>query len=177
MSSQPEAKVIFSRREVASTVKKLAAEIKKDYKDKNPLLIGILKGSFVFLADLVRLLDFPLEVEFIRLSSYGRGRSTPGELKVVQGLRSHIRGRHVLVVEDIVDTGHSVAFLIDYLGKKKPASLKLCALTDKPSRRRVPVTIDYLGFNVPDKFIIGYGMDWDEKFRNLTDIGYIELEK
>ena len=170
MSSKSEPNVLFSKQEIAATIKRLAAEIKKDYKDKNPLLIGILKGSFVFLADLVRLLDFPLEVEFIRLSSYGRGRSTPGELKVVQGIRSGIKDRHVLVVEDIVDTGHSVAFLMDYLGKKKPASLKLCALTDKPSRRRVPVTIDYLGFNVPDKFIIGYGMDWDEKFRYLPDI-------
>lgn len=175
MSFQPEPQVLFSRREVASTVKRLATEIKKDYRDKNPLLIGILKGSFVFLGDLVRLLDFPLEVEFIRLSSYGRGRSTAGKLRVVQGLQSRIKGRHVLVVEDIVDTGHSLVFLMEYLGKKKPASLKLCVLTDKPSRRRAPVTIDYLGFTVPDKFIVGYGLDWDEKFRNLPDIGYVEL--
>lgn len=176
MSAQPEVKVLLSRQEIAANVKKLATEITRDYRDKHPLVIGILKGSFIFLADLVRELDFPLEVDFIRLSSYGRGRSTAGKLKVVQRLQTPIRGRHVLVVEDIVDTGQSVAFLLDYLGKKKPASLKLCALTDKPSRRRMPVTIDYLGLTVPDKFLVGYGLDWDEKFRNLPNIGYIELK-
>ncbi|MFC2057193.1 hypoxanthine phosphoribosyltransferase, partial [Chloroflexota bacterium] len=137
-------------------------------------LIGILKGSFVFMADLIRLLNFPLEVEFIKISSYGRRGSTPGELKVVQGLRSQIKDRDVLVIEDIVDTGHSMAFFVDYLRRKKPASLKLCALTDKPSRRQVPVTIDYLGFTVPNKFIVGYGLDWDEEFRYLPDIYYVE---
>ncbi|MEK7353742.1 MAG: hypoxanthine phosphoribosyltransferase, partial [Chloroflexota bacterium] len=160
---------------IAATIKKLAAEIRRDYRGKNPLLIGILKGSFIFMADLARLLDFPLEVDFIKLSSYGRGRSTAGELKMLQGIRSSIKGRHVLVVEDIVDTGQSLAFLMDYLGKKKPASLKLCVMADKPSRRQAQVTIDYLGLTVPDKFIVGYGIDWDEKFRNLPYIGYIEL--
>ena len=176
MSAQPEAKVLFTRQEIAATVKKLAAEITSDYRDKNPLFIGILKGSFIFMADLVRLLDFPLEVDFIKLSSYGRGRSTAGELKMRLGIRSSVRGCHVLVVEDIVDTGRSVSFVQDYLGKKKPASLKLCVLADKPARRETPVTIDYLGFTVPDKFIVGYGMDWDERFRNLPYIGYVELE-
>ena len=128
----------------------------------------------MFMADLVRLLDFPLEVEFIRLSSYGSGQQTSGRVKVVQGLRASIKGRHVLVVEDIVDTGITIAFLLDYLKKKKPASLRLCALADKPSRRRVPVTIDYLGFTVPDKFLVGYGLDCDEKFRNLPDICFLE---
>ena len=174
MSSYSELQVLFTRQQIEVTVKKLAAEIKKDYQGTNPLLIGVLKGSFVFTADLIRLLDFPLEVEFIRLSSYGRQRSTPGELKVVQGLRSQIRGRDVLIVEDIVDTGHSLSFLAGYLQKKKPASVKLCALTDKPSRRQVPVTIDYLGFTVPNKFLVGYGMDFDEKFRNLPDICFLE---
>jgi len=176
MSTQAKPQVLFSRREIEAAVKRLAAEIKKDYQGKNSLLVGVLKGSFVFMADLIRLLDFPIEVDFVRLSSYGRGRSTPGELKVVQGLRSRIRGRDVLVVEDIVDTGHSVAFLLDYLRKKKPASLKLCSLTSKPSRRQVSVDIDYLGFNVPDRFIVGYGLDWDEKFRYLPDICFVEIE-
>ncbi|MDP2729741.1 MAG: hypoxanthine phosphoribosyltransferase [Dehalococcoidales bacterium] len=177
MSAQAKRQILLSRQEIEVTVGKLAAEIKIDYQDKNPLLIGILKGSFVFLADLIRLLNFPLEVEFVRLSSYGRGRSAPGKLKVVQGLHTQIKDRDVLVVEDIVDTGHSAAFLMDYLRKKKPASLKLCALTDKPSRREVTVTIDYLGFTVPNKFIVGYGIDWDEKFRYLPDICYLETEK
>ena len=174
MISQPRPQILHTRQEIEAAVKQLAAEIKKDYHGKNPLLIGILKGSFVFMADLIRLLNFPLEVEFIKLSSYGRGRSTPGELKVVQGLRSQIKDRDVLVVEDIVDTGLSLAFLLGYLRKRRPASLKLCALTDKPSRRRIPVEIDYLGFTVPDKFIVGYGIDWDERFRYLPDICFVE---
>ncbi len=174
MSSQPRPQILFSRQEIEATVGKLAAEIRKDYQDKYPLLIGILKGSFIFMADLVRLLDFPLEVEFIRLSSYGRGKESSGKIKVVQGLRSKVRGRDVLVIEDIVDTGFTVAFLLDYLQKKRPASLKLCALTDKPSRRRIPVTINYLGFSVPDKSLVGYGLDWNEKFRHLPDIRILE---
>lgn len=174
MGSQAGLHRLVSCAEIESAVKRLASEITRDYHDKNPLLIGILKGSFMFLADLVRQLDFPLEVEFVRLSSYGSGRQTSGRVKVVQGLRSAVRGRHVLVVEDIIDTGITVAFLLDYLKKKKSASLRLCALTDKPSRRRVPVAIDYLGFTVPDKFLVGYGLDCDEKYRNLPDICVLE---
>jgi len=176
MNFQPKPHILFRQEEIEVTVKRLAAEIKKDYQGKRPLLIGILKGSFMFMADLIRLLNFPLEVEFIRLSSYGRGRSTPGGIKVVQGLRSPVKGRDVLIVEDIVDTGLTISFLLDYLRKRKPASLKLCALTDKPSRRQVPVTIDYPGFIVPDKFIVGYGIDWDEKFRYLPDICSVEVK-
>ena len=176
MSSQPKPHILFTRQEVAATIGRLAAEIRKDYQDKHPLLIGILKGSFVFMADLIRLLDFPLEVEFITLSSYGRGRSTPGEFNMVKGLGAEVKDRHILVVEDIVDTGYTISFLLDYLGKKKPASLRLCSLTDKPSRRQIPVAIDYLGFTVPDKFIVGYGLDWDERFRYLPDICFVEVE-
>lgn len=174
MKSKTGLKVILRRKDIRDAVKRLAAEIKKDYQGKNPLLIGILKGSFVFMADLVRLLDFPLEVDFVRLSSYGRGRESSGKIKVVHGLGAQVRGRDVLVVEDIIDTGLSIAFLLDYLRRKRPASLRLCALTDKPARRRVAVTIDYLGFTVPNKFVVGYGIDWDEKFRNLPDICALE---
>jgi len=174
MGSQPEPHILFTRDEIAATVKRLATEIRRDYQDKHPLLIGVLKGSFMFMADLIRLLDFPLEVEFITVSSYGRAMESSGKIKVVQGLRSKVRGRDVLVIEDIVDTGLAISFLLDYLRKKKPASLRLCALTDKPSRRQVPVTIDYLGFTVPNKFIVGYGIDWDEKFRYLPDIYTLE---
>jgi hypoxanthine phosphoribosyltransferase (EC 2.4.2.8) len=170
MTSQLKPRILVSREEIAKTVTKLASEIRMDYQGKQPLLIGVLKGSFVFLADLVRQLNLPVEIEFIRLSSYGAGKETSGKVRVVQGLKAQVKGRDVLVVEDIVDTGITISFLLDYLGKKKPSSLKLCALTDKPSRRRVPVHIDYLGFTVPDKFIVGYGLDFDEKFRCLPDI-------
>ena len=176
MTSQPKPHILFTKEEIEAAVKRLAAEIREDYCGKHPILIGVLKGSFVFMADLIRLLDFPLEVEFIRLSSYGQGMESSGKVKVVQGLHSSIKGRDVLVIEDIVDTGFTTAFLLDYLRKKKPTSLKLCALTDKPSRRQVPVPIDYLGFTVPDKFIVGYGIDWDEKFRYLPEICFVEVE-
>jgi len=174
MGSQPKPRILLTRDEIQAAVNRLAAEIKKAYYDKQPILICVLKGSFMFMADLIRLLDFPLEVDFIRLSSYGRGRESSGKIKVVQPLRSEVKGRDVLVIEDIVDTGLTISFLLDYLRKKKPASLKLCALTDKPSRRQTPVTIDYLGFTVPNKFLVGYGLDLDEEFRNLPDICVLE---
>lgn len=174
MNSKNGLRVLVARTEIESTVKKLASAIARDYRDKNPLLIGILKGSFVFLADLVRQLDFPLEVEFVRLSSYGSGTQTSGKVKLEQEPKVAIKGRHVLVVEDIIDTGITVDFLMKYLQKKKPASLKLCALTDKPSRRRVHIRIDYKGIDVPNEFIVGYGIDRDEKHRNLRDICIIE---
>jgi len=177
MDSQPKLHILFNRQEIEAAVSRLATEITRDYQDKHPLLIGVLKGSFMFMADLIRRLDFPLEVEFIGLSSYGKGSQTSGKIRVVQGLRSPIKDRNILVIEDIIDTGLTAAFLLDYLRKKKPASLKLCALTDKSSRRRVPVTIDYPGFTVPNKFIVGYGLDFDEKFRNLPDICFLEGEE
>ena len=174
MDSQARMQGLLSRTEIDSAVKRLASEITVDYRDKNPILIGVLKGSFMFLADLVRQLDFPLELDFVRLSSYGSSRQTSGKVKMVHDLRLVVRDRHVLVVEDIIDTGITVSFLLDYLKSKKPASLRLCALMDKPSRRRVPVNIDYTGFTVPDKFLIGYGLDCDEQYRNLPDICVLE---
>jgi hypoxanthine phosphoribosyltransferase len=174
MNSKGGLRVLIPRAEMTSAVARLASQISPDYHDKNPLFIGILKGSFVFMADLVRCLDFPLELDFIRLSSYGRGTQTSGRVRVVQGLRSVVKTRHVLIVEDIVDTGMTVAFLLEFLKKKKPASLKICTLLDKPSRRRVPVVIDYLGITVPDKFLVGYGLDCDEKYRNLPDVCVLE---
>lgn len=177
MDSHTKPKVLISRQEIVATTARLAAEISKDYRDKQPILIGILKGSFIFLADLVRRLDFPLEVEFVTLSSYGKGKESSGSVKVIQGLSSKIKDRHLLVVEDIVDTGLTTDFLLNYLCKKKPASIRVCALTSKPSRRQFPVNIDYLGFTVPDKFLVGYGLDCDERFRNLPDICFIKEEE
>jgi len=174
MVVQPQLKILISRDEIAKAVDRLAHEIKRDYQGKQPLLIGILQGSFVFMADLIRQLDLPLELEFVRLSSYGTARESSGKVRVIQGVKMPVKGRDVLVVEDIVDTGITISFLLDYLKRKKPASLKLCVLTDKPSRRRVPVSIDYRGFTMPDKFIVGYGLDCDEKFRNLPYIYTLE---
>ena len=176
MNSKAAVRVLFHRQEIEATVRRLASEISQDYRHKNPLMLGILRGSFVFLADLIRHLDFPLEVDFIGLSSYGGSTQTSGKIKVVKKLETPVRDRHVLIVEDIVDSGLTTTFLLDYLQKQKSASVKICALSDKPSRRKVPVNIDYLGFTVPNKFLVGYGLDANQKFRNLPDICYLEGE-
>jgi len=170
----PRLKKLIKSGEIDDAVQRLASEIKRDYREKNPLIIGILKGSFVFMADLVRRLDMPLEVDFVRLSSYGSGTESSGKISITGRLNLPLEGRHIIVVEDIIDTGLTTAYFLRYVKRRKPASAALCALTEKPSRRRVDVKIDYLGFTVPDKFIVGYGIDLDQKYRNLPDICYIE---
>jgi hypoxanthine phosphoribosyltransferase len=174
MSNKQNPCILINRNDIAAAVSKLATEINRDYYDKYPLLIGILKGSFMFMADLVRLLDFPLEIDFIRLSSYGQGTESSGKVEVVQGLRSPVQERDVLVIEDIIDTGLTTTFLMDYLRKENPASIRLCALTDKPAGHKIQVHIDYLGMTVPDKFLVGYGLDCNEQYRNLPDICVLE---
>jgi hypoxanthine phosphoribosyltransferase len=172
MKTEPE--LLISKRRIAATVKRLAGEIQRDYAGKYPLLVSVLKGSFVFMADLIRCLSMPLEVDFIYLVSYRGNTRSAGEITLVHEITARIAGRHVLVVEDIVDTGLTTAFVLDYIRQKGPASLKLCSLTDKPSRRKVSVNIEYLGFTVPNKFIVGYGIDYNEQYRNLPDIYFIE---
>jgi hypoxanthine phosphoribosyltransferase len=167
-------KILIKHQDISKAVDRLAAEIRRDYTGKNPLLIGILKGSFIFLADIVRKINMPLQVDFVRLSSYGNGMESSGKIKVISRLAGPVKDRHVVVVEDIIDTGLTTQYFVEYLKRKKPASVRLCALTEKPSRRKTDVKIDYLGFTVPDKFIVGYGIDWDEKYRYLPDICYIE---
>ena len=174
MEFRPKLGLLFDSQEIDTAVKQLAAELNRDYPGKRPILIGVLKGSFMFMADLIRHLDFPLDIEFVRLSSYGRGKESSGRIKEVQPLPVSVKGRDVIVIEDIIDTGFTVSFLLNYLRRQKPASLKLCALADKPSRRKVSVTIDYSGFTVPDKFLVGYGLDWDEQYRHLPGIYVLE---
>ncbi len=169
-------RVLIGREEIAGKVAELAAQISQDYRDSNPLLLGVLKGSFIFLSDLVRALTIPVEIDFVRLASYGAGTETSGKVRVVHGLRRSIRGRHVIVVEDITDTGLTIQHLTGYLKRRHPASVKLCALFDKPQRRRVPVSIDYLGFTLPDAFVVGYGLDFNEKFRHLPELYVLEQE-
>jgi len=159
----------LSEHEIREAVSRLAGEISRDYAGKQPLLLGVLKGAFIFLADLVREIEIPLAVDFIRAQSY-KGTTTTGEVVLSMGDVVDVRGRDVLVVEDIVDTGTTVVCLLDYLAKDEPASLKLCALLDKPSRRETAVVIDYLGFIVPDRFVVGYGTDLDQAGRNLSGI-------
>jgi len=166
--------VLITEEEVGRLVKRLAREISEDFRDKYPLLLGILKGSFVFMADLVRLIEIPVEVDFIRLSSYGSAKVSSGKVRVVHGLNSEVKGRDVVVIDDIVDTGLATSFVIGYLRRRKPASVRVCALLDKPTRRKVDVPIDYLGVKIPDRFVVGYGLDCDERFRDLPDIRVVE---
>ena len=174
MGSEAKLKILIGRERIETVVNRLAAEINRDYQGQELLLIGVLTGAFIFLADLVRLLKLSLEVDFIDVSSYGECRESSGQIKVVKHLSAPIVGRQVLVVEDIVDTGLTAAFLVEYLAKKRPASLKLCTLLDKPSRRKVPLTIDYIGITMPDKFVVGYGLDCGGKYRHLPDIYFME---
>jgi hypoxanthine phosphoribosyltransferase len=174
MNTEPGARILISRKRIAAAVKRLAGEIRQDYYNKNPLFIGVLKGSFIFLSDLIRYLDFPLEIDFIRLGSYGNSTRSSGCVTLLAEPCTAVSGRHILIVEDIVDTGLTVDFLREYLQRHGAASIKICSLADKPSRREVPVEIDYLGFTVPDKFLVGYGLDRCEKYRNIPDICVIE---
>ena len=162
--------VLISREQVAETVKRLARQIEGDYPLEMPLLVAVLKGSFMFLADLVREMQRPVELDFLRLSSYGSDLKSSGKVRLRMGVTSPVRGRDVLVVEDIVDTGLTTTYAARYLRRKGAASVRLCTLLDKPSRRQGPVTPDYMGFTVPDEFVVGYGLDLDEQYRHLPDI-------
>jgi hypoxanthine phosphoribosyltransferase len=166
--------VLFSAEQIARRVKELAAEISRDYEGKELLLVGILKGSWIFLADLVRQLQVPVFVDFMTVSSYGKSTKSSGVVKIVMDLKCAIEGKDVLVVEDILDTGLTLKYIIDNLRLRKPKSLKLCVLMDKPERRLVFIEPDYCGFVVPNRFVVGYGADFAEKFRNLPFIGYLE---
>lgn len=174
MSKLSQPCVLYTRGQIQATVKRLAAEITAEYAGKRPLVIGILKGSFMFMADLVRELEFPLEIDFVRVASYGSARQSSGKIAVVQGIHSPVKGSHVLVIEDIIDSGLSLRYVLDSLRRKHPASIKVCCLLDKPARRTVPVPVNYTGFKAPDKFLVGYGLDWAEQYRNLPDICYLE---
>jgi hypoxanthine phosphoribosyltransferase len=170
---------LISATEISHTVRRLALELDRDYQHRSLVLVSILKGSFIFLADLVREIHIPIEnIEFIRLSSYGSSMVTSGQAKITMSLPSKaIADRDVVLVEDIVDTGITTDSALRYLQNFHPASLRLCSLLDKPSRRQIPVKIDYLGFTVEDRFIVGYGIDFDQKYRQLSDIYYLEAER
>jgi hypoxanthine phosphoribosyltransferase len=163
---------LVSEAEIAVAIKRLAQELDRDYGDRSPLVVGVLKGSFIFLADLIRQIQTPLKnIELIRLASYHEGTVSSGSVKVLVGLpEGSITGEHVILVEDIVDTGLSTSTAFDLLQAQNPASLALCTLFDKPSGRKIPVTIDYTGIVLPDRFIVGYGLDFAEKYRQLPAI-------
>ncbi|WP_404790647.1 hypoxanthine phosphoribosyltransferase [Altericista sp. CCNU0014] len=167
---------LISQQTIAETVKRLARDIDRDYGDRPPVVVGVLKGSFIFLADLIRAMQTPIKrVELIKLSSYGSGTVSSGTVSMQLDVPAEaIAGQDVILVEDIVDTGLSVAKAFQVLGSYSPQSLKLCTLLDKPDRRKVPVTIDYCGITIPDRFIVGYGIDFGEQYRQLPDIYTLE---
>jgi hypoxanthine phosphoribosyltransferase len=159
---------------IAARVKELGAQITKEYKDKNLVLLVVLKGSFLFAADLARAIDLPLRVDFLGVRSYGEGTETSGVVQITQDLSKPIAGEDVVIVEDIVDTGLTIAHLMDLLRTRQPRSIAICSLLHKPARARVNVKIDYLGFTIEDKFVVGYGLDFAERYRNLPFIGVVE---
>ncbi|MGN0792967.1 MAG: hypoxanthine phosphoribosyltransferase [Aristaeellaceae bacterium] len=167
-------KILVSREEIAEAVAALGKRITEDYRGKELLLVGILKGSVVFFADLIRAIDLPLKTEFMAVSSYGAATRTSGVVSLVKDLTADITGMHVLIVEDIVDSGMTLSYLSKYLSTRGAASIKIATLLDKPERRRVDLKADYFCFTIPDEFVVGYGLDYAEKYRNLPDIGVLD---
>ncbi|MBL8131169.1 MAG: hypoxanthine phosphoribosyltransferase [Anaerolineae bacterium] len=172
------AEVLIDEATIIRRVAELGAEISRDYADKPDLvLICILKGGVVFLTDLMRQISVPHEIDFLSMSSYGRGaRASTGNVRIDMDLRAEVTGKHLLIVEDIIDSGHTLRFVMDVLQARRPASVRLCALLDKPSRRTVDITVDYTGFVIENKYVFGYGLDLDEKFRNMPFVGVAKTD-
>lgn len=166
--------VMFSQEEIEAKVIELAKHIEKDYKGQDLLLVGILKGASVFVADLMRKIDLNVNIDFMSVSSYGSGTVSSGTVKILKDLDVDIKDKNVLIVEDIIDSGITLRNLYDTLMTREPRSLKLCTLLNKPARKKVDVDVDYVGFVIEDKFIVGYGIDYDEKYRNLPYIAIVE---
>lgn len=170
------AEILVDADAIAAKVATLGARIADDYRGKDLALVSILKGSLPFLADLMRRIEIPLSVDFMEVSSYGATTESSGVVRIVKDIANSVEGRDVLVVEDIVDTGNTLAFVLAHLRSQRPASVRLCTLLDKPARRIVPIEIDYRGFEIPDKFVVGYGLDFAERYRNLPFIGVLRPE-
>lgn len=163
--------VLISREKVEERIKELAKEIEKDYAGKELVCVGLLKGSVMFMADLIKAVDLDLRIDFMKVSSYGSGTNSTGVVKILKDVDVDLAGKDVLIVEDIIDTGLTILNVKDFLSKKNPSSVRVCTLLDKPSRRVVEVKGEYVGFEIPDEFVVGYGLDLDEKYRNLPFVG------
>lgn len=172
--SNPNIETLISEEQIRDRIQELGRQITRDYAGLNPLLIGVLKGACFFLSDLMRAVDTRLSIEFMAISSYGSSTRTSGEVRIMKDLDVPIEGRHILVVEDIVDTGLTLSYLLANLKSRGAATVKLAALLDKFERRQKEVTIDYLGFKIPDEFVVGYGLDFAERYRNLPYIGVLK---
>ena len=167
-------RVLLSEDEIREKVRELGGKITADYKNSNLMLVTVLKGAVVFLADLMRQIDVPAEIDFMVVSSYGSGVKSSGVVKIVKDLDVPLAGKDILIVEDILDSGLTLSYIKELLESRGPRSIRIATLLDKPSRRKVDLQADYIGFSVPDEFVIGYGLDYDEKYRNLPYIGVVE---
>jgi hypoxanthine phosphoribosyltransferase len=170
------AEILIDEATLQAKVAELGARISADYADRQVTLVSVLKGALPFMADLMRSISIPVRIDLMEVSSYGGATETSGQVRILKDLSSSIVGRHVLIVEDIIDTGLTLNYLTEYLTGKDPASLRICALLDKPARRLVDIDIAYRGFEIPDRFVIGYGLDYDEIYRNLPYIGVLRPE-
>lgn len=174
MLEQDIERVLFSEEALAERIHALAEEINRDYEGKAPMLISVLRGSYVFMADLTRRITLPCTVDFMSVSSYGKGTKSSGQVQITKDLSDDIEGHDIIVVEDILDSGNTLSYLLEILKARKPSSVKLCTLLDKPDRRVKEVHVDYVGFTIPDEFVVGYGLDYAEKYRNLPYIGVLK---
>jgi hypoxanthine phosphoribosyltransferase len=168
--------VMITDDQIREKAAELGRKLTEDYRGKNPLLICVLKGGLMFLADLMREIKIPVEIDFMAVSSYGDATESSGVVRILMDLDRNIRGRHVLIVEDIIDTGRTLAYIIENLRTRGPASIKVCTLLNKPARRVLDIPIDYVGFEIPDRFVIGYGLDYGEIYRNLPFVGVLKPE-
>ena len=168
--------VLYSEEEISAVVKDLGAQLTKEYEGKNPLVIGVLKGAVMFMTDLSRAMDCDLELDFMDVSSYGAGMESSGDVKILKDLDTTVDGRELLIVEDIIDTGRTLSYLIEIFKYRKAKSIKVVTLMDKKERREVDLEADYIGINVPNEFVVGYGLDFNEKYRNLPYIGILKTE-
>ncbi|MDT8902779.1 hypoxanthine phosphoribosyltransferase [Selenomonadales bacterium 4137-cl] len=168
--------VLVSAEALAARTREMGAAISADYADKDILMVGVLRGAVIFMADLARAISRPVTIDFMAVSSYGASTSSSGVVRIVKDLDEDVAGRHLLIVEDIIDSGLTLKYLYDNLQSRKPASVRICTLLNKPSRRKVDVPVDYNGFTIPDDFVVGYGLDYAEKYRNLPFVGVLKPE-
>lgn len=170
------ARVLIDEAALAAKVAELGDAITRDYAERDLVLVSVLKGALPFLADLMRRIRLPLTLDFLEVSSYGRGTESSGVARILKDLAHPIEKRDVLVVEDILDTGHTLSYVLEHLRAQRPSSVRLCTLLDKPARRVIPITLDYRGFEIPDEYVVGYGLDFAERYRNLPFVGVLKAE-
>ena len=168
--------ILYTEEELRQRVRELGAQITADYSGREPMLVSVLRGSYIFMADLTRSINLDVTVDFMVVSSYGAGTVSSGQVEIKKDLSDSIEGRDLIIVEDILDSGNTLYYLMEVLRARKPASIRICTLMDKPERRTKPITADYVGFTIPDAFIVGYGLDFDEKYRNLPYVGVLKPE-